>query len=114
MSRTVTENDFRMPEFKDAKVEDYEFRSDGKLVRKDRWERGMRDIAALLHISRNFEIDDVVSQVNELTYTKRLFIKALSIMDDIQINTSESQVEAIETLKEFANLHAEKYYSTED
>lgn len=38
MRRQVAELDFRLPEFRDAKVEDYEFREDGKLVRKDRWE----------------------------------------------------------------------------
>ena len=36
MTRTVTEEDFRMPEFRGAKVEDYKFRKDGKIVRKDR------------------------------------------------------------------------------
>ena len=41
MTRMVTEEDFRMPEFRGAKVEDYEFRKDGKIVRKDRWERGI-------------------------------------------------------------------------
>ena len=39
MTREVTEADFRMPEFKDAEPKDYEFRADGKIVRKDRWEK---------------------------------------------------------------------------
>jgi hypothetical protein len=59
----VTERDFRMPEFRDAKVEDYEFRrGDGKLVRKDRWERGIRSIAYELFgdTGRDFEIEEVV------------------------------------------------------
>ncbi|MFO7066718.1 hypothetical protein P3E12_22465, partial [Pseudomonas aeruginosa] len=62
--REVTELDFRRPEFRDAKVEDYEFRKDGALVRKDRWERGIRTIVAALGWSRrDFEVEDVVSEV---------------------------------------------------
>lgn len=62
MSRAVTERDFRIPEFRDANVEDYEFRSDGKLVRKDRFQTGMRDIAWLF-FSSDYEIPDVVDRV---------------------------------------------------
>ena len=71
--KQVTEMDFRLPEFKDAKVEDYEFRGDGKIVRKDRWERGIRSIA--YHLSRldeysistrDFEIDELVDVVEQL------------------------------------------------
>ncbi|MDU9399010.1 hypothetical protein [Pseudomonas sp. zfem003] len=65
--RQVTELDFRMPEFRNAKVEDYEFRQDGKLVRKDRWERGIHTIRAIIgHGGREFEIDDVVEQVRDV------------------------------------------------
>jgi hypothetical protein len=65
--RQVTEEDFRMPEFRNAKVEDYEFRDDGKLVRKDRWERGIHTIRAIIgQGGREFEIDDVVEQVREV------------------------------------------------
>lgn len=67
MSRKVTELDFRMPEFRDAKVEDYEFRSDGKLVRKDRWERAVQSIRFIVGIeSREFEIPEVVEAVRKL------------------------------------------------
>lgn len=52
--REVTEKDFRKPEFRDAKVEDYEFRDDGKLVRKDRFQTTVFKIASILHI-RDFE-----------------------------------------------------------
>ena len=63
--RVVTEQDFRRPEFKDAQVDDYEFRADGALVRKDRWEMGIRKIVSFLSISARdeFEIDDVVAHV---------------------------------------------------
>ncbi|MEE3636835.1 hypothetical protein UIA24_21650 [Pseudomonas sp. AL 58] len=66
MNREVTELDFRKPEFRHAKVEDYEFRDDGALVRKDRWITGMRTISSLMGNRGGFEIDDVVEQVGRL------------------------------------------------
>lgn len=65
MNKAVTEEDFRLPEFRHAKVEDYEFRDDGKLVRKDRWEKGIFSIASAmgLNIRNGFEIDDLVKIV---------------------------------------------------
>lgn len=66
----VTEKDFRMPEFLDARPEDYEFRDDGAIVRKDRWERAMREIAGIMEVGRGaiggFEIPAVVEAVREL------------------------------------------------
>lgn len=65
--RVVTEQDFRMPEFRTAKPEDYEFRGDGKLVRKDRWEMAVQAIRSAVDIdAREFEIDDVVAKVRSL------------------------------------------------
>ena len=61
--KTVTEQDFRKPEFIDAKVEDYEFRHDGKLVRKDRWETAVRSIASALGCT-DWEVEDVVRAAN--------------------------------------------------
>lgn len=59
-----------MPEFRDAKVEDYEFRDDGKLVRKDRWECAIRSIRHLVGITgREFEIPDVVDAVRKMVVT---------------------------------------------
>lgn len=68
MKRKVTEQDFRLPEFRDANPEDYEFRADGVLVRKDRWERGIYRIASVVGISSRggFEIDQVVDAVQAL------------------------------------------------
>ena len=77
MMRQITENDFRHPKFRDAKVEDYELREDGYPVRKDRWERGMRAIASRIadadlpgitveFTSRSFEIEDVIEAVEAL------------------------------------------------
>ena len=66
--RTVTEADFRQPQFRDAKPEDYEFRADGDLVRKDRWEMGIREIASAMgYESREgFEIEHLVYSVKLL------------------------------------------------
>lgn len=67
MTREVTERDFRMPEFRDAKPEDYEFRADGKVVRKDRWQNGILSIVSIVGMNcRSFEVDDVVERVREL------------------------------------------------
>ena len=66
-TRTVREADFRMPEFRDANPEDYEFRSDGKLVRKDRWERAVNTVRHLVGVdSREFEISEVLDAVRKL------------------------------------------------
>ncbi len=65
--RVVTEQDFRMPEFRDANPADYEFRADGKLVRKDRWERAVMSICSEVGLNiRAFEVDEVVEAVEKL------------------------------------------------
>ncbi|MDT3668995.1 MAG: hypothetical protein ROZ37_01530 [Aromatoleum sp.] len=67
MRREVTEQDFRMPEFRDADPEDYEFRADGKVVRKDRWEDGIHRIRHALGDNRHeFEISEIVAAVRAL------------------------------------------------
>lgn len=67
MDRAVTEQDLRLPEFRGADVRDLEFRKDGKIVRKDRWERGIHRIRAIvLPDAPEFEIDELVQRVQEL------------------------------------------------
>lgn len=67
MGKNVTERDIRMPEFRDASLEDLEFRDDGKIVRKDRWETAIRRIrSALGDHRREFEIEDVVQAVKAM------------------------------------------------
>lgn len=61
----ITENDLRLPEFRGVKIEELERRSDGVIVRKDRWETGIRKIASILGCNE-FEIDEVVECVREL------------------------------------------------
>lgn len=66
--RQVTEADFRMVQFRDAKPEDYEFRDDGVLVRKDRWEMAVRSIASTMGYGARtgFEIDCLLHSVELL------------------------------------------------
>lgn len=66
MNRAVTEMDFRRPEFLHAKVEDYELRDDGKVVRKDRWEMAIRKIASKLKFKHDWEIAEVLVKVESL------------------------------------------------
>lgn len=82
MSRAVTERDLRMPEFRDVKVEDLEFRSDGKLVRKDRWESAINTIRHMVSVGgREYEIGNVVNAVAELANQASAIEEAIS--DDI-------------------------------
>lgn len=64
----ITERDIRMPEFRDAKLEDLERRSwDGKIVRKDRWETAIRSIRYELgDRRREFEISEIVAAVKAM------------------------------------------------
>ncbi len=67
MKRDVTERDFRQSQFWDADPSDYEFRDDGKIVRKDRWEVGINKIRFELGMNtREFEIDDILNAVKVL------------------------------------------------
>ena len=69
MDRKVTERDFRKPEFLIAEPEDYEFRADGAIVRKDRWEKGIRKIAFYLmgeDGGAEYEIDNLVVAIEWL------------------------------------------------
>lgn len=45
----VTEQDIRLPQFRDAKLEDLEFDGSGEVVRKDRFEKSMRKLSGMLH-----------------------------------------------------------------
>lgn len=68
----VTEIDFRKPEFRDAKVEDYERRDDGAIVRKDRWKRAVESIRFLVGVDGGeYEIPEVVAAVEILSADQR-------------------------------------------
>lgn len=64
----IREDELRLPQFVGVKIEDLERRSDGAIVRKDRWERGIRSIADQLNLGREWEIDEVVAAVGYLAH----------------------------------------------
>lgn len=69
MSKMVTEDDVRMPEFRGVDLSMLEFRADGKIVRKDRWERAIRDLAQIvlgLGGRDEWEISQVIDAVRKL------------------------------------------------
>lgn len=67
--REVTERDMRDPKYGLGEPSEFEFREDGAIVRKDRWERGLRSIAYMVGAlnRREFEIGDVVSRIDDIT-----------------------------------------------
>ncbi|KUO98020.1 hypothetical protein AR276_23830 [Stenotrophomonas maltophilia] len=67
MSREVTERDLRHPKYAQGEPSDYEFRADGKIVRKDRWEMAIHSIRYHLGDSRReFEVGDIVGAVKAM------------------------------------------------
>lgn len=59
-----------MPQFRGKDPKDYEFRDDGKVVRKDRWETAIYRIRSILgDRRREFEIEDVINAVDALVGT---------------------------------------------
>ena len=72
LERKVTLEDFIMPEYRGKNPDDYEFRGDGKIVRKDRWVTGIHRIhtllvdAEIMPDSPEFEIGEVVKTVELL------------------------------------------------
>lgn len=66
--REVTERDMRDPKYGRGEPCEFEFRDDGAIVRKDRWEMGIRKIAAILGNSARatFEIAEVVDRVQDM------------------------------------------------
>lgn len=92
MSRAVTEEDLRAPEFREGKAEEYERRGDGKIVRKDRFVRGMQDLAAILVGSRDYEITDVIAAARRLNGVRTL--DAIEKAEEIY----EGEAKALEAL----------------
>lgn len=64
----VTEDDFRLPQYRGANPQDYEFDSSGVPVRKDRWKTTVFAIAGLLELDsrEGFELSDILRKVEEL------------------------------------------------
>jgi hypothetical protein len=99
--KAVTEQDLRAPEFKEGTPEDYEFRADGKIVRKDRWEKGIRDIVGALGMVRDeFEIEDVVTKVRVMVQNtgpeQQEAVKACkAVYDDFSVDEVSRQNQSI-------------------
>ncbi|GAA0907459.1 hypothetical protein GCM10009552_15450 [Rothia nasimurium] len=68
--REVTERDMRDPKYGPGQPGEFEFREDGAIVRKDRWEMGIRRIADAVGAleQRQFEIADVVKRVEDMAH----------------------------------------------
>jgi len=91
--RKVTEQDFRKEEFVGSNPDDYEFREDGAIVRKDRWQIGILNIASILSL-RDFEVSDVVEKVRELKDKNEHFdLKPLVYIYGYHLAMSEKQRE---------------------
>lgn len=108
-NRQVTERDLRAPEYREGEPSDYEFRSDGKVVRKDRWERGIREIKSVLRdYSREFEINDIVDRVDAL-------VKAYNNWDDWEDHRDLSGVvQVIVKLEDGSILHNVTYTAADN
>lgn len=79
LERKVTLEDFIMPEYRGKNPDDYEFRGDGKIVRKDRWETGIHRIHTLLV---DVEImPDSPGEIGEVVKTVELLIEHCKSME---------------------------------
>ncbi|MDQ2822764.1 MAG: hypothetical protein M3Y65_20695 [Pseudomonadota bacterium] len=104
MTRQVTEEDLRAPEYREGKAEDYERRSDGKIVRKDRFVRGMQDLAAILVGTRDYEIVDVIAAARRLNGVRML--DALEKAEEIY-EGEEKAIQALDYVKAVLNAKQE-------
>lgn len=92
--RQVTEIDLRDPKFpQHTKPEDYEFRDDGAIVRKDRWEMGIQSIRCIVgFVGRDWEIADVVNAVRKLTGNQHDSDEPISLADFIKAKRKEANM----------------------
>lgn len=84
MKKSVTERDLRDPKYGDGDPDEFEFRDDGSIARKDRWEMGIRSIASAVNVmAKGWEVKDVVDKVQELAwYTNLLGMEIPDIVND--------------------------------
>lgn len=94
----VTESDIRMPQFRDAKLEDLEFDGSGEVVRKDRFEKSMRKISGVLHgvnglsARSTWTCDQVVEAVNQLQRFKQLVVAINTVPLDAEFYHFDNDV----------------------
>lgn len=79
--KVVTERDLRDPKYGIGDPSEFEFRDDGAIVRKDRWERGIKNIAMSIGTYRDWEVEDVVSKVNSLAYYQAFLRETPAVID---------------------------------
>lgn len=75
MTREITEDDLRMPEYRGIKLENLERRDDGRIVRKDRWELTCRRIAGQMGLDGGYDLDElpgIVGTMREFTPTEAM------------------------------------------
>lgn len=78
IKRAVTELDLRDPKYGTGDPDEFEFRADGTIARKDRWEKGMQSIAVSVGaMEKGWEIKDVVDKVEELSHYRCLLEMAM-------------------------------------
>lgn len=106
MSREVIERDLRAPAYREGNPDEYEFRSDGKIVRKDRFQSGMRDIAAIVFgCGHDYEIADVIKAIHRLQGVR--FVETLEMARDV-FESEPKALECIEYLKAVLESTKEK------
>lgn len=119
--RSVTEQDFRLPQFRDANPADYEF-DKGVPVRKDRFAKGFEKLYDLLELKGDLrDVKTVCSRVADLISTEQLFsdinrmirvskteellpeIKKMAILRNCLINNVSYPIEDIEPFVAMSN-----------
>lgn len=106
MSREVMERDLRAPAYREGAPNEYEFRSDGAIVRKDRFQTGMRDIAAIVFgCGNDYEIADVIKAIHMLKSTR--LIEAMAMARDV-FESSPKALECIDYLQAVLDNPKEK------
>lgn len=86
----VTEQDIRLPQFRDAKLEDLEFDGSGEVVRKDRFQTSMRKLYGKLSginglsSRRSWTCEQVVGAVEQLLRFKQLVVALNNLPEDAE------------------------------
>lgn len=67
MPRPVTERDLRAPEFADCEPEDMELLDDGRIVRRDRWQSGLKNMLDLLGVTdEDAGMNEAIDRIRDL------------------------------------------------
>ena len=113
----VTERDIRLPQFRDAKLEELEFDASGDVVRKDRFEKSMRRISSMMHgvnglsARSGWTCEQVVNAVDEtksvLERLKKLILALELAPEDAEFYHLENK-EYVKNIAEDALAIAEK------